>query len=209
MSLALEWGSWRQGYGMMAALQGAICLLLLVTLPLWKRVGQDAGAQEAGNKAGSGVPAVPNAWIYSGTAGFCGLLRPGVYGRYLGQHLFGGGPRLQPGGRRRGITLYYIGMTAGRMLSGFLAGRLGSRRLVRWGQGLAGLGAAFLLLPLPGWAAVVGLFWIGFGNGPVFPNLLHLTPRHFGRAASPVCPWESRWPPLTWPLPSCLLWAGY
>ena len=112
MSLALEWGSWRQGYGIMAALQGAIGLLLLVTLPLWKRVGQDAGAQEAETKP---VPV---------------------------------------------------------------------SRLVRWGQGLAGLGAAFLLLPLPGWAAVVGLFWIGFGNGPVFPNLLHLTPRHFGRAAS-------------------------
>ena len=184
MSLALEWGSWRQGYGIMAALQGAIGLLLLVTLPLWKRVGQDAGAQEAETKP------VPVSRLFRmpgfiagllAFAGSCGLeYTAGIWGStYLVA-----GRGCSPEAGARGITLYYIGMTAGRMLSGFLAGRLGSRRLVRWGQGLAGLGAAFLLLPLPGWAAVVGLFWIGFGNGPVFPNLLHLTPRHFGRAAS-------------------------
>ena len=41
-----------------------------------------------------------------------------------------------------------------------------------------------LLLPLPAAAAGAGLFLIGFGNGPVFPNMLHLTPQTFGRRTS-------------------------
>jgi fucose permease len=41
-----------------------------------------------------------------------------------------------------------------------------------------------LFLPLPSGIAGVGLFMIGIGNGPIFPNLLHLTPQNFGKDIS-------------------------
>ena len=41
-----------------------------------------------------------------------------------------------------------------------------------------------MLLPLPSWATAAGLFFVGLGNGPVFPNLVYLTPQNFGTELS-------------------------
>lgn len=41
-----------------------------------------------------------------------------------------------------------------------------------------------LRLPLPPIASGVALFLIGLGNGPVFPNMLYLTPEYFGKESS-------------------------
>lgn len=80
------------------------------------------------------------------------------------------------------LTFYYVGMALGRFLSGLLSTRLTSRQLVRAGQTVTLFALLLLLLPLPAPFSGAGLFLIGLGNGPVFPNMLHLTPRHFGKA---------------------------
>ena len=41
-----------------------------------------------------------------------------------------------------------------------------------------------LILPLPFIFAAIALFLIGFGNGPLYPNLVHLTPYNFNREIS-------------------------
>lgn len=184
MAVALERGGWRQGYGLLGLAQAAIGLLLLLTLPLWKRVAHKEGTFQpdatplplSRQLRLPGVAAALAAFSCS-----CGLeYTAGIWGSTYLVAAWG----LSPEAGARGITLYYVGMTAGRMLSGFTARRLGSRRLILWGQCLVGLGVAALLLPLPSWGVVAALFVIGFGNGPVFPNLLHRTPQHFGREAS-------------------------
>ena len=43
---------------------------------------------------------------------------------------------------------------------------------------------ASLLFPLPAVLSAAGLFLIGLGNGPVYPNLVHLTPQNFGKELS-------------------------
>ena len=84
----------------------------------------------------------------------------------------------------RAITFYYIGMAAGRFLSGVLSGKLSARQLLHLGQGIT-LAAVFLLaFAQPAALAGFALFMIGLGNGPVFPNMIHLTPTHFGADAS-------------------------
>lgn len=82
------------------------------------------------------------------------------------------------------VTVYYVGVTAGRFLSGVLANRLSSKQLVGLGQAVTFVAIVVLLLPLPTAAASVGLFLVGFGNSPLYPNMLHLTPRLFGRELS-------------------------
>ncbi len=82
------------------------------------------------------------------------------------------------------LTLYYAGMAIGRFLSGVLSARLASWTIIHGGQGLVLAAVLLLLLPLPASAAGAGLFLIGLGNGPVFPNLIHLTPKNFGRDVS-------------------------
>ena len=81
------------------------------------------------------------------------------------------------------ITVYYVGMTLSRFLSGILSARLSSWKLIYIGQGI--MLAALLLLALPSsFSSAAGLFLIGLGVGPVFPNLIHLTPANFGRDIS-------------------------
>ena len=41
-----------------------------------------------------------------------------------------------------------------------------------------------IVLPFPAYVSGIALFMIGLGNGPVFPNMLHLTPENFGKDIS-------------------------
>ena len=60
---------------------------------------------------------------------------------------------------------------------------MGVKRIILLGESVTALAVAALFIPgRP--AAGLGLFAIGLGNGPVFPNMSHLTPIHFGKAVS-------------------------
>ena len=78
------------------------------------------------------------------------------------------------------IVFYYVGMALGRFLSGVLAGKLACWRIIELGEAVVAVAVVLLLLPLPTVVSGIALFMIGLGNGPVFPNLVHLTPRNFG-----------------------------
>ncbi len=78
------------------------------------------------------------------------------------------------------ISMYYLGITAGRMLCGFIAMKVTNRKLITYGLFTVILGAVILLLPLPTAAARVGLALVGFGCAPVFPGMISETPKRFG-----------------------------
>jgi fucose permease len=83
----------------------------------------------------------------------------------------------------RWIALYYGGITAGRFLSGFLTIVFNNRQMVRLGQIAAVCGVVVVLLP--GDSAILpGVFLIGLGFAPIYPSLLHETPRNFDSAHS-------------------------
>jgi len=79
---------------------------------------------------------------------------------------------------------YYIGMAFGRFLSGLLAVRLSSWSIIYLGTGTLGFAVLMLFLPLSAPFIALALFLVGLGNGPVFPNLTHLTPANFGKEIS-------------------------
>jgi fucose permease len=81
-------------------------------------------------------------------------------------------------------SLFFLGITAGRFLSGFVSGRLGDQRMVRLGQALVAVGVAIILLPLGNTVLYFGLIAAGLGCAPIFPCLLHATPANFGEANS-------------------------
>ena len=82
------------------------------------------------------------------------------------------------------VMFYYAGMTLGRLLSGLLAAKLDSWKIIRLGQIVLGAALAVLLLPGAPEAAAAALFLVGLGNGPLFPNFNYLTPKNFGEEAS-------------------------
>lgn len=76
-------------------------------------------------------------------------------------------------------SLFYIGITAGRFLSGFISDKLGDRRMVSIGIVCVLFGTVLLFVPVE-FSAVAGLVFIGLGCAPVYPGLLHQTPVRFG-----------------------------
>ena len=82
------------------------------------------------------------------------------------------------------VMFYYIGMALGRFLSGILAIRLNSWQIIKIGQCVLGGALLLLLFPLSPIVSAIGLFLIGLGNGPLFPNFNYLTPQNFGEDVS-------------------------
>jgi len=78
------------------------------------------------------------------------------------------------------IALYYIGITVGRFISGFVTMKLTSRQMIRLGQGLIACGIIALLLPFGNNVLLPSFFMIGLGCAPIYPSLLHETPANFG-----------------------------
>ena len=77
-------------------------------------------------------------------------------------------------------SLFFLGITAGRALCGFLTLKLNDAQMVRMGLGLIAMGVVLLLLPLGKTAALAGLLLVGFGCAPIYPSLIHGTPGRFG-----------------------------
>lgn len=78
------------------------------------------------------------------------------------------------------VSLFFMGITIGRMLNGFLSVRFSNNQLIRIGEGMIAVGCVLLLLPLGQTVTIAGLLLIGLGCSPVYPCLLHSTPQHFG-----------------------------
>lgn len=76
--------------------------------------------------------------------------------------------------------MFFIGITVGRALNGFLTMKLSDTQLIRLGQGIIAVGIAAFLLPLGEYAALTGLILIGLGCAPIYPCIIHSTPDHFG-----------------------------
>ena len=77
-------------------------------------------------------------------------------------------------------SLFFIGITVGRALNGFLTMRFSDAQMIRAGQALVALGALLLLLPVGTGAALTGLVVIGLGCAPIYPCIIHSTPERFG-----------------------------
>jgi fucose permease len=76
--------------------------------------------------------------------------------------------------------MFFIGITIGRALSGFITMKLNDVQMIRMGQFIIGLGVITMLLPLGQNASLVGLIMIGLGCAPIYPCIIHSTPSHFG-----------------------------
>ena len=76
--------------------------------------------------------------------------------------------------------MFFIGITAGRAVSGFITMKLNDVQMIRLGQGIIFAGILVMLLPGPDMAALAGLILIGLGCAPVYPCIIHSTPEHFG-----------------------------
>ena len=186
MSLALSQGTWEGGYRAVFWFQLAIAALTALALPLWKKVRHAQNGEEAEETprvlsfpALMKMPKVRMACLVF--IGYCALeYTCGTWGSTFLVNAKGAAADTAA----RMVTFYYVGLALGRFLSGVLAGLLHSRQLVKIGQMILLAAVVSLFLPLPFAFCSVSLFFIGLGNGPIFPNMLHLTPELFGKDLS-------------------------
>ncbi len=176
---------WRGGYRLAFGIQLAITLILFVTLPVWKKAhGQGVDGEEEKTKTLtlreiSRIPGVRMMWLLFLTSCAIECTCGGWGSTFLVEY-----KGMAPEQAARMVMYYYIGMTLGRFLSGILAAKMDSWDIILAGQCVLGAAGIVLLLPLQAWFSAAGLFLVGLGNGPLFPNFNYLTPRNFGEDVS-------------------------
>ena len=182
MSVALHDTGWRWGYRYAFLFQMVITLILLLSMPLWKK---DTAAEEEATQRSLSVgamfclPTVRTVWVLMlatnaieyvcGTWGSTFLVNVHAFSAEKGA---------------LSLTLYYAGLAVGRLLSGLLSEKIRTWKRIGIGCCIVCAAVVLLLLPLDGTAAVIALCLIGLGNGSIYPNLIHLTPYNFGREVS-------------------------
>ena len=177
-------GGWRGGYQWVALLQAGIALTVIVTLPLWKKVAQKPGMVE--EKAVTltaaqllKVKGLKPAWVMFFTSCTVEYMCNAWGATFLVEH-----KGLSQADAAGSVTLYFVGLALGRFFSGLLSGKLTPKKLVILGQGILAVAVAALFLPIPAKLTWTALFFVGLGIGPIYPNLMHLTPGFFGREVS-------------------------
>lgn len=176
---------WRNGYRIAFAIQIFIAVLIFLTLPLWKKVNKPKNTtSEESIKSLS----LRQTLKIPGVKYMCALFFitctieytcSGWSSTFLVEY-----KHLSPDKAAQVILLYFVGMAVGRFLSGVVATKLHSWTIIRIGMCILGVAIVMLLIPGPVIISTIGLFLIGLGNGPIFPNYNYMTPENFGKEAS-------------------------
>ncbi len=184
MGYALTGGqSWNMGYRYIAILQIALTAILIFSLPLWKKQGTDDTGQGNGED-GAKALSLGEIIKISGAKEimiefFCYCALEQTAGLWASSYLV----------LRQGLSaetaagfasMFFIGITAGRALSGFLTMKWNDTQMIRIGQGLIFCGIVLLFLPFGNVSALSGLIFTGLGCAPIYPSIIHSTPEHFG-----------------------------
>lgn len=183
MGYALTGGrGWNMGYRYIAILQVALTAVLLLSLPLWKKRPGEEQEDGDGPLSLGQILRIPGAKEIM-TAFFCysAVEQTAMLwtSSYLVLHL--GQSEEAAAGY---ASLFFLGITVGRAISGFLTVRFSDTQMIRLGQSIIAVGVAALLLPFGVTASLVGLALMGLGCAPIYPCIIHSTPDHFGAEKS-------------------------
>lgn len=176
--------SWRSGYLAIFAVQVVFGIIFLLTLGLWREslapeAPADGGPKEAADDSGwnpvRAYAGVAFYFCYSGLEIVAGLWGASYLVEELGT---------RPSLAGAALTMYWASLTLGRFAVGFIADRVDNAAIVRGGLGLAAAGLVLAAL-IPGPAAfAVALGLLGLGLSPLYPTMMHETPRRTGSARS-------------------------
>lgn len=179
MSVAISHnGSWQKGYLSVAIIQIFLVIILLVSLPLWRLFGEDREESIIEENQSQYVFQLPG--IRSALLGFfcyCALeATTGLWGASYLVQAKGVSSDVAAGW----ISVYYLGITIGRLVNGFITAKWSNPMLIRSGQFIIGIGAVLLLISNQ-YVNLLGLIMIGMGCAPIYPSMLHETPARFGK----------------------------
>ena len=175
--------TWRGGYRVVALIQFSIALIILASLKKWNIQPKDVKETESSQKE---LPKKTFFALLKEKGMITSILSLGLY--CAGEFTIGTWGAtyavnvlaVSPDVAAKWISLYFCGIMLSRIVAGFLSEKLSDNTLIKGGMALAAVGMIVLLLPI-GSTALIGLFLIGMGYGPVFPSVLHSVPARFGK----------------------------
>lgn len=187
MSLALKNRSWQSGYHLAFIIQLVISIIAFASLPLWQKNGRlSESSDEKSEKIEKSsfaelikLPGIKSTWLVF----FSSCALEYVSGTWSSSFLV----------NSRGITVdraalfvtvYYGGIAFGRFLSGIFSSKLKPQQIILIGTILIIPAIVLVSQPFIPNLIAVGMFLIGLGNGPLYPNMVHLTPIRFGAQRS-------------------------
>lgn len=177
MSWALAYSDWNAGYRLIGFIQLAIGLLLLVTLPVWK-VNRQKEEYRVKSKGIIGVLKMKGVRsILIGFFAYCAAEATTMHwaSTYLVEV-----KGIAVDRAAQFASLFYIGLTLGRFLGGFIMNKLGDRKMILLGTSILSCGVIALLLPVGQAVSLAGFILIGIGCAPIYPCIIHSTPYNFG-----------------------------
>jgi fucose permease len=173
--------SWNLGYRAIGIIQICLVVLLFISLPLWEKKENEMKTKSESVKFAQlfHIAGVKQALA----AFFCYCSIETVTGLW-GSSYLATVKNISPEIASRWIAWYYIGITSGRFISGFVTMKFSNRHMIRLGQGIIAGGIVVLALPLGNYALLPGFFMMGLGCAPIYPSLIHETPKNFGKEYS-------------------------
>lgn len=190
MSFALVNGqTWNMGYLYISLIQVALTVIIMLSLPLWKKpfIINDIQEVDVGNEKNKAltlkeivnIPGAKQVMIMF----FCYCALEQTAGLWASSYLV-----LQHGFDLEVATsygsLFFIGITVGRAISGFITMKLKDKEMIYLGQGIILIGIIIMCLPLGHQVSLIGLVTIGLGCAPIYPCIIHSTPTNFGKNKS-------------------------
>ena len=188
MSYAITGGSgWNQGYLIVSIIQIVLSFILLISLPLWKKCAQNNTVECSQTKETTPLKFKEIFKIKGAIACFICFFAYSALEQttmlWASSYMVG----------HNGITaedaakfasLFFIGITVGRGVNGFLTLKLSDKTLIRIGQVFILVGIIFVFIPNVNILTIIGFVIIGLGCAPVYPSIIHMTPSLFGEDKS-------------------------
>lgn len=177
-------GTWHQGYQTISLIQLILTAVVMLSLPLWKKQRLVSDANTKNSYSPSHALSLREIFALRGAKevmitffAYCALEQ--TAGLWASSYLsnFRG---IDPVTAAGYASLFYLGITGGRAISGFITFLLNDSQMIRLGQGIAALGLLLLLFAPIDALSLAGLVIIGLGCAPIYPSIIHSTPAHFG-----------------------------
>lgn len=175
-------GTWNGGYRVISIIQAVLTLILFLSLPLWKNTSKTDTTNNTKILSFKQVISI-NGVKQILVCFFCYCALEQTTGLWASSYLsiYKGMDATEAASF---ASMFFIGITVGRILSGFLTLKFNDDTMVRIGHAIIAIGIIILFLPLDIKFSLAAFVIIGLGCAPVYPCIIHATPSHFGQENS-------------------------
>lgn len=179
MGYAITNNNWNAGYRYISIIQIVLTAILFFSLPLWNK--NDKENKEKINtktlrlieiiKIKGSKEIMICFFCYCALEATTGLWASSYLNIYKGVDIktaasFG--------------SLFYIGITIGRAISGFITMKLNDNQMIVLGESLILIGIILMIIPAVNTVSLIGFIITGLGCAPIYPSIIHSTPYNFG-----------------------------